>query len=252
MCYRYSNTEEEKEFRRALRLRYRDESPENNVYPFSFYHTNAFAHQALPIVTMEKPDDISYYNWGLIPSWVKTIQQAHDLRKMTPNAQSEGVFDKPSWKGSIMTKRCLIPATGFFEWHHRLGMKIPFFIMVKDDNFPDTDRSFCFGGLYSYCKLSDGSEFKTFTIITTPANEKMEFIHNTKKRMPFILPRENEQAWLNPNLNKGDLEALMQPLDNKLIRAFTISNRITQKGVDPNSLETIKPASYEGFEEWIA
>ena len=96
------------------------------------YHVNAFAHPLYPIVT--DSDELQAFNWGLIPSWIKTEEQVRDIENMTINAKADTIFEKPSFKHSIISKRCIVPSTGFFEWRHEGSKKIPYYIQVKDED----------------------------------------------------------------------------------------------------------------------
>jgi putative SOS response-associated peptidase YedK len=254
MCYNYSNYipyEGGLILKYKLRLGERQALLKEFSEKYSFNYTNGFTHSELPIITMELPNEVQFYSWGLIPQWVKTRQQAQDIRKLTLNATCEGVFEKPSFKYSIKTKRCLVPATGFFEWHSRLGAKYPYHVTVVDYDFPDDSRSFYFGGLYSnWVDKETGEVLNTFTIITTPANEKMEFIHNSKKRMPFILHEKDENKWLDPNTSEAELKALMVPYPDKYIKGFTITKLITGKA-DRNVPEVLEQDFYEGIPDVV-
>ncbi|WP_419033682.1 SOS response-associated peptidase, partial [Dysgonomonas gadei] len=148
------------------------------------YHVNAFAHSLYPIVT--DSDELQAFNWGLIPSWAKTEEQAKDIENMTINAKADTIFEKPSFRHSILSKRCIVPSTGFFEWRHEGSKKIPYYIRVKDEDI------FSMAGIYDvWVNPSTGEIHHSFSIITTDANPLMEYIHNTKKRMPVILSPED-------------------------------------------------------------
>ncbi len=260
MCYNYSNYVKVDGLlvnKYKLRIGERYSKMKDFAERYGFAYTNGFAHADLPIITIQKPDEIQSYKWGLIPHWVKgketdkgplsALQIALDTRALTLNATCENVFVKPSFKPYIKTRRCLVPATGFFEWHHKSKTeKIPYHILVKDDLSENTVRCFCFGGLYSTWIDPDGGEvFNTFAIVTTPANEMMEFIHNNKKRMPLILREEDESKWLDPSLNEEELIALMRPLPKEHLTAYTISKRITGRE-ERNVPEVLDAARYDG------
>lgn len=216
---------------------------------FNFYYTNGFTHSALPVITQEQPDEIQYFHWGLIPFWVKSKKEADTLKKQTLNAKCETIFKLPSFRGSIRTKRCLIPATGFYEWREVDGKKYPYRIQVKSESFPDSTRQFSFGGLYSeWVDKETGEVVNTFTIITTPANPLMEVIHNTKKRMPLILSEKDEQEWLRPGLTDDEIKALMKPYDETRMLAYTISKLITTNNVDRNVSQIYKPFEFPNVE----
>lgn len=243
MCYNYSNRQTKDEFK--FHRKYLKAVSDLNDNKFTAYHTNGFNHQELPVITQNRPDEIQYYRWGLVPFFIKDIAGAKDIWNKTLNARSESVFETASFKKYIGSQRCLIPATGFFEWHTELSVKYPYHIMVKDDDFPDSTRSFCFGGLYNnWVDKSTGEVFNTFTILTTPANGVMSFIHNSAKRMPFILPLELEQEWLNPDLNDSQIKSMMKPYDNSKLVAHTISKLITSRTENPNQEKILDVFEY--------
>lgn len=153
---------------------------------------NGFSYPNLPIITNAKPDIIATeYTWGLLPSWSKDI----DFRKNTLNARIETIQEKPSYK-NITQNRCLIIATGFYEWRwlDEKGKSTEKYHITSQ-----ADEIFCFAGLYDkWVNPADGSIFNTYTMVTTEANQLMAYIHNHKKRMPVVLNRKDEMAWLDP------------------------------------------------------
>lgn len=158
------------------------------------YHVNAFNFSQYPIVTTS--DEIQVFNWGLIPFWIKTKQEAEEIRKMTLNARADTIFEKPSFREPIIKKRCFIPSTGYFEWRHEGVKKIPYYIYLKDE--------------------------KIFSIITTDTNPLTDYIHNAKHRMPAILSKEDEEKWLDPTLPKKEISSLLKPFEAERVDAFTI------------------------------
>jgi putative SOS response-associated peptidase YedK len=200
------------------------------------YRITAFTHPACPVITPS--EIIETAKWGLIPAWAKTVEEAGKLRKMCLNARTEGVFNLPSFRNSILTGRCLIPATGYFEFHHRDKSVTPYYIFLPDEEI------FSFGGLYErWRNPATGETTQTFTILTVPANKLCSEIHNGGKnpyRMPLIVGRENESRWLDGSLNRSDIERLFQPFDTNLMDAYPVSNDFLKKKPDDASI--IDPA----------
>jgi putative SOS response-associated peptidase YedK len=204
------------------------------------YHENGFDHLASPVVMNE---GFGNFSWGLIPSWAKQ-QDAPLIRVKTLNCISEEMYDKPSYRDSINEgKRCLIPFSAFYEWKWldaKGKEKIPHFIHVKDQ------KIFSVAGIYSSWKDPSADHYLyTYSVLTTKANKLMSEIHNSKKRMPVIIPREYEKDWLNPNLTKDDVLALCQPFDDSKLDAYTISKRITSKKEDTNVPAVMEKFDYE-------
>lgn len=186
------------------------------------HHVNAFKFPQYPVITLS--DEIQVFNWGLIPFWVKTEQDAEEIRKMTLNARADTIFDKPSFREPIMRKRCIIPSTGYFDWRHEGNKKIPYFIFLKDEPI------FSMAGIYDkWLDKETGEEHTTFSIITTGTNELTDYIHNTKHRMPAILSLKDEDTWLNPELSKETVASLLQPFEAGKMDAYVIKNDFINK-----------------------
>jgi putative SOS response-associated peptidase YedK len=190
----------------------------------SFNHKNGFAHPAMPVVIN---DSIRLLKWGLIPMWTKDEAQAKKLSTSTLNARDETIFKLPSFRGSIIKNRCVVPVTGFFEPHTYEGKKYPFIIRPKDKPFLNL------AGIYSHWKNpATNSWVSTFSIITTIPNRPMKAIHNEKDRMPVILDERNMDVWLDADLPSEGITALMSPCDESHIMAYTVSKDIFSPKVD--------------------
>lgn len=189
------------------------------------YRINAFSFPECPIVTTEQ--ELQSFRWGLIPFWTKDEKQADEIKRMTLNARADTIFSKPSFRESIRSKRCLVPSTGYFEWRHEGDRKIPYYIYLKDESI------FSMAGIYdTWLDKSTGEVVNTFSIITTEANELTGYIHNTKHRMPAILSQENEEKWLNPALDKLDIEQLLLPFPADRMEAYIIDSDFLKKSSD--------------------
>jgi putative SOS response-associated peptidase YedK len=163
---------------------------------------NAFQYPQTPVITNKEADKIQFFKWGLIPNWAKD----DTIKKMTLNARIETIAEKPAFKGSIKN-RCLILADGFYEWQWldpKGKNKQKYLITLPED------EAFAFAGLWSeWIDKSTGELIKTYTILTTEANELMSKIHNSKKRMPVILSKKTEIEWLKgEKINTFDIELL--------------------------------------------
>lgn len=165
-----------------------DFDPETSYLPALEF--NGFAHPKTPVIANNRPDRFQLFEWGLLPSWAKD----KSFQNNTLNARLETLHEKPSFK-SVLTNRCLIPANGFYEWQWLDAQgkhKQKYLITIEDE------EAFAFAGLWSaWTDRSSGEILETYTIITRPANELMAKIHNSKLRMPWILPRMDETDWLS-------------------------------------------------------
>lgn len=176
---------------------------------------SGFDHPQMPAVTRE---EIKLMRWGLIPSWIRDRDEALVIQNKTLNARCETVEAKPAFGEGFRNGRCLIPATGFFEWQHRGKNKVPFYISLKDEEI------FSFAGIFTrFQPYGETEPVFTFSILTTEANPLMQIIHNTQKRMPLILPRESEEIWLNEQSDTAMLRKLFKPFDSARMQAYTVA-----------------------------
>ena len=179
-------------------------------------HISAFTNPQIPVITAENRNKIKLYNWGLIPEWVKDIQQANNIRKMTYNARSETIKEKPSFSGLIKNRKCLIIVDGFYEWQSTPSGKICHYLTLSQKEL------FTFAGIWSdWLDKSTGELIKSVSIITQSANQMMAKIHNIKKRQPVILHKENRDKWFNSGLNYEKIlnESFNIRLTNKIIES---------------------------------
>ena len=159
-------------------------------------YISAFTNPKIPVITSEEPHVIQPFYWGLIPHWVKNEEKADSIRRMTYNAKSETVYEKPSFRDSIKNKKCLIIADGFYEWESTSSGKICHFIK------PTNNAIFAFAGIWSeWVNQSTGAAINSTSILTQPANTLMAKIHNIKKRQPVMLNPEDQNKWLGAGLN---------------------------------------------------
>lgn len=217
----------------------KQEIKQGNVFTIDefarFYHADGFTNPLLPITTTEEPRRVQLGVWKLIPHWVKTANEAKKYAN-TLNATSEDIFDKASFKPYIGKYRCLLWVNGFFEPNHpEPKVTIPYYIHSKDGN------PFTLGCVFSnWLNHDTGEILKTFSIITTTANELLGRIHNEKKRMPVVIPPDARDKWLS-ELLKPEIEALMHPLPDGILEGYPVSNLVYKKGVDANVPEVIQP-----------
>jgi putative SOS response-associated peptidase YedK len=206
----------------------------DRYHPSYYYH--AFGFPELPAICSDNADTIRLLKWGLIPSWVKSMEDANEIRQKTLNARAESIETKSSFSGSFNSRRCLVPVKGFFEWQHAGEKKIPWYIYRADDEI------ISFAGLWNeWVESTTGELFSTFTIITTDANDMMAEIHNSAKRMPVILERSGEKRWLDLTIDKKEALDLLKPCSPHLLKAHTISDLVNRRTSDRNTIEVIKP-----------
>ena len=205
--------------------------------PSYYYH--AFSLPELPAICSGSPVNISLLRWGLIPSWVRSTDDANEIRFKTFNARRESIEKKPSFSSSIKSKRCIIPVKGFFEWQHIGKEKIPWYI------YHSGNEILSLAGLYDeWTETTTGEQLRTFSIITTEANDLMAEIHNSAKRMPAILDKSAEPYWLDISTSQSDIISLLKPCPNDLLKAHTIGPTVNDKSANRNTPDLIRPYVY--------
>ncbi|HEU5291672.1 MAG TPA: SOS response-associated peptidase [Cyclobacteriaceae bacterium] len=208
------------------------------------FHENGFDYLPTPIVTAGDPEHFKLFNWGLVPYYMSDKEKAMILRTQTLNCISEEMYEKPSFRDAAKNaQRCLIPVTGFFEWHwldEKGTVKIPYYVTFRDQKV----RSMA--GLYSRCKdKATGEYYYSYTVLTTRANSILEYVHNNKKRMPVFIDKQDEKAWLNKDLSQKDVLDLCQPSLDPSMRAYTITKLLTTKNIATNVPEVLAPMNYK-------
>ena len=176
-----------------------------------------------PVVTMTNSQrELKIMRWGLIPPWIKDIKTTKPLI----NARSETVHQKPSFRDSFHTSRCLIPADGFLEWKTEGGKKFPYFIFLNQKDI------FSFAGIWTkWC--SQNSLINTFSILTTQANKVLAPIH---ERMPVIIKPSDYKSWLAPDIDSSTLRSLLLPFSAKEMHAHQVSTEINSYKNDRDGL----------------
>lgn len=178
---------------------------------------------------------LAMMRWGLIPHWAKDASMASKMI----NARAETVREKPSFREAVKSRRCLLPADGFYEWRTEAGRKQPFRIGMKGG------AAFAFAGLWdrwtvtaTAAGLNEGDEVDTVTIVTTTANEKLAPIHG---RMPVILPPENFDGWLDPANDPPVACALLKPYPPDPMAFYRVSTAVNNvRNDDPSCTAPLK------------
>jgi putative SOS response-associated peptidase YedK len=158
--------------------------------------------------------------WGLVPQWVKDSQST----QRPINARAESLTEKLSFSKLLTNRRCLVPASGFFEWKKEGSKKIPFYFHLPSCPL------FAIAGLYDQWADTGGTPLITFTIITTEPNELVAKIHN---RMPSILLAGHEDRWLSQNsLNTADLKEILAPFPAENMAMYPVSSLVNSPDAD--------------------
>jgi len=221
MCGRYVLAQDYEELKKRFGLELTDFSmkPSYNIAPG----------QANPVITNGSGRRIKAMKWGLIPHWAKDPKIAYKMI----NARSETVAEKPSYRDSFKNKRCLIPASGFYEWQKSAldpKKKTPIHIRLKESEL------FAFAGLWSLWKNSDSAIF-SYTIITTEANNYLKIYHD---RMPVILNKADESKWLDNQMPSDELQSLLVPCAEERLEAYEVSKTVNSpKNNTANCIEKV-------------
>lgn len=166
------------------------------------------------IISSKMGNRLGELRWGLVPSWAKDQSMGSKMI----NARAESLADKPSFRQLLASRRCIIPADGFYEWKQEGERKQPYRIMMQDGSV------FSFAGLYDIWSDPNGNKLSTCTIITTAANPLMASIHH---RMPAILSPEDEAKWLDRNNTDVQfMKNLLKPYDAKQMKAYPVSSAV--------------------------
>jgi putative SOS response-associated peptidase YedK len=181
------------------------------------------------IIKNDSPKQFSSARWGLVPHWAKDDKMAYN----TINARSDSIQDKPTYKEPFKSHRCLIPADGFYEWKATPQGKIPYRFTLKDGNL------FSFAGLFDSWQ-HEGKALTTFTIVTVEPNELVKEVHS---RMPAILVKEDESAWLKES-SPSELLALLKPYPSGQLSSVRLSTDINNARAEgPELVKPITPES---------
>lgn len=227
MCGRYSLTTPLEALRHLFDFA---ESP--NLRP----RYNIAPTQIVPVVRAgegqgQNRRSLAMMRWGLVPSWAKDISIAARMI----NARGEAVAQKPSFRKAFRSRRCLVPADGYYEWQKEDGKRQPYRVTRKDG------APMAFAGLWErWTARGDsgggnpvgvGELVETFTIVTTAASESVGTLHD---RMPVVIEPDDFEAWLT---NSGEE---IEPLQ-ELLRPSAISFAITRVGMHVNAVRHDDP-----------
>lgn len=233
MCFHNSLSVESQK----LENRYQAEFIPDHVFK-PVYHAAAFQFPEWPVITNEFPTKIQMFKWGLVPQFTKSFTDVQEIRKLTINARVETLLSKRSFASSAKFKRCIIPSTGFFEWQHIGKTKIPWFVRHTGKEI------FSIAGIWdAWVNPDNGSVISTFSIVTTEARGIMEKIHNSKKRMPLVLGKNDEEKWLSESADQFVKNITAYSGENNFM-AHTVSPLLSAKGNSKNTPDVQKEYPY--------
>jgi putative SOS response-associated peptidase YedK len=166
--------------------------------------------------------------WQLVPA----TEPAFTTKLSTINARSETVFSSPLYRNLIVRQRCIVPLSGFYEWKRYGDTKRPFKIHLRDEPIMSV------AGIWDTWRPGAQDERRSFSILTTTANEAMRGIHD---RMPVILSRADEAAWIDPEIHEQEeLRRLLKPCPSSWLTAVEVSALVNSS--KNNSAALLEPA----------
>jgi putative SOS response-associated peptidase YedK len=208
MCGRYTLIANAEAIRRLFQVEPFDERlvvPRYNIAPT----------QPIAVVRRgAKGRELVPMRWGFIPGFVKDPREV----SLLVNARAEGIAAKPAFQYAFRRRRCLVPASGFYDWQAGgSGPKQPHLVRPADQGIV------AFAGLWETWCGRDGSEIDTAAIVTVPANERLRQIHH---RMPAIIAPADFEAWLSEETELAEAQALLRPAGEELLTVVPVSTRV--------------------------
>jgi len=213
MCGRYSLYHDKAALETHFGIPFTTLAPRYNLAPSErvvFVFSNA-----------DEARQAGHARWGLVPHWSK------EGKTKTPlfNARSETVLKKPAFKGAFIRGRCLVPASGWFEWKREEGAKQPYHVCLK------SGEPFALAGLFDVWRSGDGKErLVSLCVLTTEAPEGLNWLH---ERMPVVLDYDRYDQWLDRSTpDIGELPQLLQPFPAEELEVVMVSKKVNRTGVD--------------------
>lgn len=177
--------------------------------------------QYAPVITT---DGIQPMRWGLVPAWAKDLNIGYRMI----NARGESLMERTAFRGLLKSHRCLVPASGFYEWKATATGKQPYYISVKGEPLVS------FAGLYTERPDAEGVPLRAFTIITTEPNRLVAEVHN---RMPVVLARADEAAWLGEEpAGTGEVLGLLRPYPAEAMEMYAVDTAVNRASNDSPEL----------------
>jgi putative SOS response-associated peptidase YedK len=181
--------------------------------------TNIPAVRRRPRAEEREKSELVPLRWGLVPAWSKDDAPGAGL----VNARAESLEAKPSFREALRSRRCLIPASGFYEWKVAGRARLPWLFQLPDD------EPFFLAGLWESWRAPGGDPWETCAVITTEPNQLMQPIHH---RMPAILPLAAGSAWLDPEAQPEVLRSLLMTFPAERMKARAVSSRVNSVAND--------------------
>ncbi|MCZ6694872.1 MAG: SOS response-associated peptidase [Bacteroidetes bacterium] len=211
-------------FTPATQLKERFDVETTNAYQ---PHYNISPTQLVPVISNASPHGFSYFYWGITPKWSKN----KSISTKWIQIEAEQIREKQTMKNALVSRRCLVPADGYYEWKS-VGKKgkVPYRVLLK------SEEPFTFAGIWEEYE-EDGQFIHTFKIITIDAIGSLQEINS---RMPVILPSNYERNWLNDTESLEMLLDLLKPYQSEAMSYYTISPLVNS--IKQDSPQIIQPS----------
>lgn len=187
-----------------------------------------------PIATVRLEEGVRRFRlvrWGLVPGWAKDPAAL----SLLVNARAETAAQKPSFRAAMRHRRCLVPASGYYEWYRPdTGQKVPYWIRPRDGGI------LALAGLWEDWCDPDGGVIDTGALLTVPANHALSGVHN---RMPAVIRPEHFDLWLDvKNASAKEVRALLRPLPDDFLEAIPVDTRVNAaRADDPDLIREAEP-----------
>src|SRR5450759_4708467 len=182
------------------------------------------------VIRGEGPRALVPMRWGLVPGWWE--KPLKELRLATFNARAETVAEKPFYRSSFKRTRCLIPASGYYEWHTEGKEKQPYYFTRRDGQI------ISIAGLWAeWTNPETGKPQKSCTMIITEPNKFVAGIHD---RMPVILEEKQFDAWLDDSAVPASLVKMLKPAGERVLACHPVSKRVNSARADGDDATLIE------------
>jgi putative SOS response-associated peptidase YedK len=225
MCGRFGQTATSAELAAAFEAAWRCAEP-GDLPRFNIAPT-----QDAPVLLSDAGRRVlDVFRWGLIPWWAKEASVGNRMI----NARAEGITTRAAFRDAFQRRRCLVPASGFYEWMKVKGGKVPQWIHPADG------QPLTFAGLWEQWRPArDAEPVLSFTILTTTPSRDVDAIHD---RMPVVVAPQDRDAWLAPDAEPEDLVALLRPAPEGTLRAYAISSAVNRPASEgPELIQEVQP-----------
>jgi putative SOS response-associated peptidase YedK len=222
MCGRFDNLIAREAYQRLFGV---ERLPQSNFPP----RYNVAPTDQIPIVRVDPRDgtrELTMVRWGLIPFWMNEKPKIPHI-----NARAESVHKAPMFREAFARRRCLIPATGFYEWEARADGKQPWRYVRKDL------EPFAFAGIWEFARIA-GEEILSAAIIVGDSNALVAGVHD---RMPVIVMPDDYDIWLDPDASVQDVRQMLRPYDETLMKAYEVNRAVNS--VKNDTEDCIAPLS---------